>query len=94
MMLQPNKTILEGRFTEIVPRSDGFGADLEFFVIKSQAARGFDDFLRAPANSTIRLFSADTRGLRTGTAYRLTVTVLGGPQGERAVIESAQALGR
>ncbi len=91
MRIMPNKTIVEGKVNSVEPSSDGWGADVEFLVETSEAAAGFSDFLHAEPGTVVRAFAAQPDGIRPGQKYSLTTSVLGGPQGERVVIEDAQA---
>jgi hypothetical protein len=90
MQIRPNKTLLEGRIKRVDHAADGFGADIEFEVETAQAAEGYADFVGAAPGSVLTIFAADPEALRAGGAYQVTATVLGGPDGERVVLENAQ----
>lgn len=91
MRIKPNKTIVEGRVKQVRRAADGFGADVDFEVGKSEAAEGYSDFLGAAPGSTITLFAALPEEIEAGKDYRLTTSVSGGPGGERVVIEAVGA---
>lgn len=91
MRIMPNRTILEGRATAVTPAADGWGANVEFAVEKSAAAEGSQDFVQASPGSILKVFSADSKALEPGKDYVVVTTVLGGPQGERVVVQSARA---
>lgn len=90
MRIKPNRVILEGRVERVVPAADGFGADVDLAVSKSAPAQGFEDFLGAAPGATLTLFAADPAKLEPGKSYRITASVLGGPRGERTVIEAVE----
>jgi len=91
MRIKPNKTILKGTVARVVPASDGWGANVEFVVETSESAAGFSDFLQAKPGAVLTIFSAEPNAVEAGRAYTLTTSVLGGPHGERVVIEDARA---
>ena len=90
MRIKPNRVILEGRVERVVPAADGFGAEVEFAVSGSAPAEGFEDFLGAESGATLTLFAADPAEIKPGRSYRITASVIGGPQGERAVIQTVE----
>jgi len=91
MRIKPNKTILEGRVSRIDPATDGWGANLEITVENSHPAAGFQDFLQAQPGSVVTAFSAEPDAVEAGKSYTLTTCVLGGPKGERLIVEDVQA---
>lgn len=92
MHLKPNRTILDGTVERIDQAANGWGADVVFRVRASQAADGFEDFIGAQPGAALQVFAAEPEAVRLGGRYRLTATVLGGPGGERVVLEEARAL--
>ncbi|SFU93723.1 hypothetical protein SAMN02799631_03270 [Methylobacterium sp. 174MFSha1.1] len=91
MQLRPNKTVIEGQATSVDPAPDGWGANVEFAVERSRPADGFTDFLGAAPGSTVKMFTAEPEAVQPGRSYTVTASVLGGPRGERVVIQDAQA---
>jgi len=91
MQIKPNKTILQGTVSRVERAADGWGANVEFSVDKSAAAEGFSDFLQAQPGSVVTIFAAEPDAIEVGKDYTLTTSVLGGPKGERVVIESVDA---
>jgi hypothetical protein len=87
MQIKPNRTILQGKVRRIERATDGWGANIQFAVEASKAAEGFPDFLQAQPGSLVTVFAADPDAIEAGKSYTLTVSVLGGPRGERVVIE-------
>jgi hypothetical protein len=87
MRIKPNKTILEGKVNRIEKTADGWGANVHFTVKKSKPAKGFQDFLQAPPGSVVTVFAAEPDAIKPGRSYTLTASVLGGPRGERVIVE-------
>lgn len=90
MNLHPNKSAVDARVTRVTPAADGVGADVSVEVLKCAPAEGFEDFIGAEAGTRLTLFTADPDAVTTGRTYRITARVLGGPNGERFVIEAAE----
>jgi len=90
MRIKPNKSVLKGKVIHVARAADGWGADVQFAVEKSTAAEGYEDFLQAQPGSVVRLFAAEPDAIEAGKSYTLTISVSGGPQGERVVIEKAR----
>lgn len=94
MRIKPNKTILEGKVIRVDRAADGWGAHVEFTVDRSAPAEGYPDFLQAKPGAVVTVFTAEPETIEAGKNYTLTTSVLGGPQGERVVIEAAQPAGQ
>jgi hypothetical protein len=90
MQIKPNKTILEGKVSRVDRAADGWGANVEFAVDKSTPAEGFSDFVQAEPGSVVTVFAAEPHAIEAGKTYTLTASVLGGPEGERVVIENVR----
>jgi hypothetical protein len=90
MRIKPNKSIVEGRISRIERAADGIGAEVEIEVERSNSAEGHEDFIGARPGTTVKMFAAVPEELETGRRYKLTASVLGGPGGERVVVESAR----
>ena len=88
MLTKPNKTILRGRVEAIHPEKDGWGADIELLVAENESVSEEEDFLRPAPGSIIRVFSAEPEKLKVGDQIRAQATLLAGPTGGRAVLES------
>ena len=87
MRIKPNKTVLQGKVVRVAPAADGWGADVDIAVESSKAAAGSADFLQAAPGAVVTVFAAEPGAIETGKSYSFTVSVLGGPHGERVVIE-------
>jgi len=92
MQIAPNKTILKGVVDHVEAAPDGWGAHVRFTVRSSEAADGYRDFTGAEPGQTLQVFAAQPELVRPGGDYELTATVLGGPDGERIVLEDARPL--
>lgn len=93
MQIKPNRTMMQATIKEIVPDPDGFGANLEVLVERSEAAPGFEDFIGAQPGATLTIFAPDIALIELGDSYALTTSLLGGPDGERVVLERAEKVG-
>ncbi len=89
MFIAPNKTILQGKVLRVRPDPLGWGCNLEVAVESSAAAEGAEDFIQARPGGVLEVFSADKNLIEAGKTYELTARVLGGPNGERVVLEDA-----
>ena len=90
MLLHPNKSLIEGTVKRVSRAADGVGADVVVDVLECKSADDFDDFIEAKAGEELTLFTADPESMEAGKSYRLTTRVLGGPKGERLVVEAAE----
>jgi hypothetical protein len=90
MLVKPNKSILKGRVRRVERAPDGWGANVEFAVDECAPAQGYADFVQAKPGSTLTVFAAEPETIRPGKAYTLVAAVLGGPRGERVVVEDAR----
>jgi len=89
MMLQPNKSLIDGRVKRVKRAADGVGAEVVVDVHTCTPADGLEDFIGAKPGEELTLFTAEPDAIEAGTSYRLTTRVLGGPNGERLVVEAA-----
>ena len=87
MRIKPNKAILEGKVKLVERAADGWGANVQFVVEKSKPAEGYSDFLQAQPGTVVTVFAAEPKAVTAGKTYTLTTSVLGGPEGERLVLE-------
>ena len=91
MMLRPNKSLIEGKVTRVKRAADGVGADVVVDVRECTSTDGLDDFIDAKPGEELTLFTAEPDAIEAGKSYRLTTRVLGGPNGERMVVEASEA---
>jgi len=90
VILRPNKSLIEGKVKRVKRAADGVGADVVVDVVECRSAGDFDDFIGAKPGAELTLFTADPDAIQPGKSYRLTARVLGGPNGERMVVEAAE----
>ena len=90
MILRPNKSLIEGKVKRVKRAADGVGADVVVDVLKCKSADDFDDFIGAKPGAELTLFTAEPDAIEPGKSYRLTTRVLGGPNGERMIVEAAE----
>jgi hypothetical protein len=88
----PKQEILTGTVEHVEKAADGWGANVRFTVTSSAAADGHADFTGAEPGATLEIFAAQPELIEPGAGYELTATVLGGPEGERIVMEDARPL--
>jgi hypothetical protein len=90
MRLRPNKSLIEAKVKRVTRAADGVGADVVVDVQKCRSTDDHDDFIEAKPGAELTLFTAEPDAIEAGKSYRLTARVLGGPNGERMVVEAAE----
>ena len=90
MLLRPNKSLIEGKVKRVKRAADGVGADVVVDVQTCMSTDDLDDFIGAKPGAELTLFTAEPDAIEPGKSYRLTTRVLGGPNGERMVVEAAE----
>ena len=90
MRLRPNKSLIEAKVKRVKRAADGVGADVVVDVQECRPADDQDDFIDAKPGAELTLFTAEPDAIEAGKSYRLTARVLGGPNGERLVVEAAE----
>jgi hypothetical protein len=91
VIVQPNKTVVSGRVRAIRPEPDGRGAEVELEVLANESPSAERDFLRPAPGSVLTAFAAEPpSGLRERDLVRVEASLLAGPGGGRAVIESIE----
>jgi hypothetical protein len=93
LRIKPNRTVLEGEVLEIRRCADGVGADVTLRVDANLGAAGAEDFTGARPGDALMLFTATPEALARSHRYRIDVSVLGGPEGERLVCGRADEIG-
>ena len=88
MQVAPNQTILEGVVRKITPEVSGFGRELVVDVEAARPAGGKQDFLNATRGDRVKVLLSAPDDVQVGQRYAMRTTVLGGPRGERTVVES------
>lgn len=92
MRIRPNHTVLEAQVTKIRRHADGVGADVTVRVAANLGEGSPDDATGAKAGDLLVLFSATPEALARGGRYRFETSVLGGPGGERVVVNKADEI--
>ncbi len=90
MMLRPNKSLIDVKVKRVKRAADDVGADVVVSVLECKSAGEFDDFIGAQPGAELTLFTTEPDAIEAGKSYLLTTRVLGGPHGERMVIETAE----
>ena len=90
MLLGPNKSLIEGTVKRVTRAKDGVGANIVVDVQECTSTGDLEDFIGAKPGEELTLFTADPDAVEAGKSYRLTTRVLGGPNGERMVVEAAE----
>jgi hypothetical protein len=90
MILHPNKSLIDGKVKSVKRAADGVGADVVVEVQECTPADDLEDFIGAKPGAELTLFTAEPDAIEAGKSYRLTTRVLGGPNGERMVVEAAE----
>lgn len=89
VQLKENKTIVEGTVERLFPSPDGWGADADVLVEKIIPSSD-ESFLKTKPGAILRVFIPDPDAVRVGHARRMSITVLGGPKGSRAVVQDSE----
>ena len=91
VFVQPNKTVFAGRVRAIRPDPGGRGTEVELEVLANESPSAERDFLRPAPGSVFTAFAADPpAGVRELDLVRVEASLLAGPGGGRAVIESIE----
>jgi hypothetical protein len=92
MLVKPNKTVVEAKVRAVRPREDGWGADVDFEVLRNVSPSPESDFLRPRPGSVLTVFTAEPEKVKTGELVCAETKLLAGPGGGRAVLESAERI--
>lgn len=93
MRLKPNRSLLEARVDGLRRCADGYGAEIDLWVLRCEPMPPAEDFIGAPPDSALEAFSAVPEALHVGDTYCFEASVLGGPQGERVVLQRVRDAG-
>jgi len=92
MLAKPNKTVVEGTVRAIIPTSDGQGHEIEIKVCRNLTRGRTGDFIQPAEGQSLILFAAQTPDVTIGDRVRVQARLLGGPFGERSVLEQLDPL--
>ncbi len=95
MKTAPNRTVVTGTLRSYAAAADGYGGTVEIEVIRNESPDPAADFVKPTAGKTLRAFYAQpdppAAALPIGRRVRVELTLLGGPFGERVVVQSLRA---
>src|SRR6266513_816575 len=92
MLAKPNKTVIEGTVRAIVPARESQGHEIEIEVYRNLSRGRSDDFIQPAEGQSLILFAAQTPDVTIGDRVRVQARLLGGPFGERSVLEQLDPL--
>jgi hypothetical protein len=90
--LKPNQTIVRGQVRAIRPEPDGRGAEIDLEVLDNETTSPENDFLRPAHGAVLTAYLAEAARFKVGDQVRARATLMGGPNGERAVLRSVKRL--
>lgn len=90
MQIKKNLTMLRGKVTQVEPAADGLGANVKITVENVSPADGMESAIQASPGSTVEVFTPEIGDLKPGQDRKMAITVLGGPQGTRKVIQELE----
>ena len=92
-MLKPNQTDIEGKVRAITPGAGGVGHEVEVEVVRNLSDGREDDYLQPAKGELLQLFTPQLP-LTTvvGDLVNARARLLGGPTGERAILERIEPL--
>jgi hypothetical protein len=93
MRIRPNRCELDAEVLALRRCADGHGAELELRALGDARALEGDEMTGARSGDTLTVFAAVPEAVAAGGRYRLELSVLGGPAGERIVAARVQPLG-
>jgi hypothetical protein len=94
MLAKPNRTIIEGAVRAIKPAKDGVGHDFEIAVHRNLSLGHQEDFIQPVEGHSLHLFAAEQPNVAVGDLVRVQARLLGGPFGERTVVERVEPLSK
>ena len=83
---------MEGAVTAIRPAKDGVGHEFEIEVHRNLSQGKDDDFIQPATGQPLQLFAAEEPDARIGDLVRVQARLLGGPFGQRTVVERVEPL--
>jgi hypothetical protein len=92
MLVKPNKTVLFGKVNAIRPEPDGLGAEIEVEVSENNSPIEDEDFLKVKPGDVMKLYSTEPEKLNVGDNIQGQASLLAGPFGGRAILESVRKL--
>ncbi len=94
MLAKPNRTVIEGAVRAIRPAKGGVGHDFEIEVRRNLSLGTQEDFIQPAVGQSLHLFAAEQPNAAIGDLVRVQARLLGGPFGERTVVERVEPLSK
>lgn len=92
MLAKPNQTVLEGTVRAISTDAGGFGSNVEIEVKRNVSPSDDADLLKSQGGEILTLFCAESPAAKVGEQVRLHARLLGGPRGQRAILEKVEPI--
>ncbi|HEY5892659.1 MAG TPA: hypothetical protein VIT91_05455 [Chthoniobacterales bacterium] len=93
MRTQPNSTLIEGIVTDIRADDGGIGYEVSLSTKANVSREKQRDFIRPAPGREIKLFCLEAPGeVRVGDLVRAQAELLGGPKGQRVVLQEIEKL--
>jgi len=92
MQAKPNQTVIEGTVRAIQSDAGGYGSNVEIEVSRNLSPEEEADFLKPQRGDRLTLFTAEVPMTEVGQRVRVRVRLLGGPFGERRIIEHLEVI--
>jgi hypothetical protein len=92
MKAKPNQTLLEGTVRAIRPDPGGYGSNVEIEVSGNLSPVADADFLKPQPGDRLTLFTAEAPSAEAGQRVRVQARLLGGPFGERRILEHLEVI--
>ncbi|MBL0163884.1 MAG: hypothetical protein IPP82_09660 [Xanthomonadales bacterium] len=90
--MRPNRTRVRAVLNAYAPAADGYGGELDLQVLRNDSASADEDFLKPKVGSSIKAFAHEQPVIEPGQTVDIELTVLGGPRGERTVVQAITAV--
>jgi hypothetical protein len=90
MLAKPNQTVIEGTVRAIRADEGGFGTNVEIEVDRNVSPSDDADFLKTQRGEVLTVFSPELPATEIGQHVRLHARLLGGPRGQRVILEKIE----
>jgi len=92
MQAPPNQTVIEGTLRAIRPDAGGYGWNVEIEVARNLSPLADADFLKPQRGGRLTLFTPEAPSAEVGQRVRGHARLLGGPFGERHILERLEVI--
>lgn len=86
--MRPNRTLVRAVLNAYAPAADGYGGELDLRILRNDSTSAEEDFLKPEVGKSIKAFSHERPMIDIGRTVDIQLTLLGGPRGERAVVQA------